>query len=386
MPLGNIVNDAARFKRIIKGQIRKKENLKRYLSREDLIGKQGRDKIRIPVPIITIPRFRYGPNQGGVAQGDGEVGDLIYPYDNEGEGMEGTDDPEKGDLMNLEMPMSELEDLLLEELGLPNIEPKGNRTIHTQKPIYKSIAEQGVQKNFKRTYKEALKRMAASGEYRPGDPVVVPVNRDFRYRAASAQPDLQSSAVLIYMLDVSGSMGYEERRLSRLTNSWLQRIIGRYYDNLDERFIVHTTNAYEVEGPVFYGTKLEGGTQASSAFEKCADIIKKEYSPEEWNIYCFYYSDGGNFEEDNDKAIALLGNMLLPAINMFCYGECNSDGKELFRYEIGKKFKLYDKDGSNIPKRKIRLSNLLGDDDILETLRTFLAKDKLPFYQAREIG
>src|SRR3989344_3783783 len=130
MPLGNILNDAARFKRIVKGQIRKKENLKKYLSQEDLIGKQGQDKIRIPVPIITIPRFRYGPNLGGVAQGDGEVGDPIYPYDSQGEGTEGSNDPDTGDIMNLEMPMSELEDLLLEELGLPNIEPKGNRTVH----------------------------------------------------------------------------------------------------------------------------------------------------------------------------------------------------------------------------------------------------------------
>lgn len=379
MPLGNILNDAARFKRIIKGQIKKKENLKRYLSREDLIGKQGQDKIRIPVPVITIPRFRYGPNLGGVAQGDGEIGDVIFPGEQDGTGAEGSDGPDNGEIMNLEMPMSELEDLIMEELGLPNIEPKGNRTIHTQKPIYKSIAEQGVQRNFKRTYKEALKRMAASGDYRPGD-AVVPIRRDFRYRAASARPDLQSSAVLIYIMDVSGSMGYEERRLCRLTNSWLQRIIGRHYDNLEERFIVHTTNAYEVEGSVFYGTKLEGGTHASSAFEKCIEIIKKEYSPEEWNIYGFYYSDGGNFEDDNDKAIALLGNMLLPAINMFCYGECSS-GKELFMYEIGKKFKLYGGDGSNIPKRKIRLANLMDDDDILETLRTFLAKEDLPFYQ-----
>ena len=382
MSLGNITSDSARFKRLIKGHVRKKENLKRYISRDELIGKKGDENIRIPVPIINIPRFRYGRNLGGVAQGDGDIGDIIDPHHSGGGGTAGSNDSDTGDLMDLEISLNELEELVLEELGLPCIEPKGNQTIHTIKPIYKSIAEQGVQRNFKRTYKEALKRMTASGNYQPGN-AVIPITKDFRYRAASYQPDLQSSAVLFYMLDASGSMGDEERRLCRITNSWVQRIIGRYYQNLEERFIVHTTNAYEVEGPVFYGTRLNGGTNASSAFEKSIEIIQKDYPPEQWNIYLFYYSDGGNFEEDNDKAIALLGNMLLPAINMFCYGECNSEGKELFMYEIGKKFNLNSNKGSDIPRRKIRTSTLMDDGDILETLRTFLTKDKLPFYQTR---
>ncbi|MEK6940180.1 MAG: DUF444 family protein [Nanoarchaeota archaeon] len=382
MPLGNITSDSARFKRLVKGYVRKKENLPRYISRDELIGRKGHQKIRIPVPVINIPRFRYGKNMGGVAQGDGDIGDIIDPHGSSQPGTGSSNDPDFGDLMDVEISVSELEELLLEELGLPYIEPKGNHTIHTQRPAYKSIAEQGVQRNFKRTYQEALKRMTASGDYQPGD-AIVPIRRDFRYRAASYQPDQQSSAALIYMLDVSGSMGEEERRLCRMANSWLQRIIGRYHHNLEERFIVHTMNAYEVEGSVFYGTRLAGGTMTSSAFQKSIEIIQKNYPPEEWNVYLFYYSDGGNIEEDNDKAIALLGNMLLPAVNMFCYGEC-SKGQELFMYEMGKRFNLNSDKGSDVPRKKIRTSTLLGDDDILETLRTFLTKDNLPFYQTKD--
>ncbi len=380
MSIGKIASDAARFKHIIKGHVGKKENLKKYISREELIGKKGNETIRIPVPIITIPRFKYGRNAGGVGQGDGEIGDIIDP--NSGRrGTKGSNEQDSGDLMDIEISVQELDDLLMKELGLPYIEPKGNHTLHTQKPVYKSIAEHGVKRHFKRTYTEALKRMSSSGEYQPGD-AVIPVTRDFRYRAASYQPNLQSSAVLFYLLDVSGSMGNEERRLCRMTNSWLQRIIGRYYDNLEEKFIVHTTNAYEVEGPVFYGTRLSGGTQASSAFEKTVEIIQKDYSPEEWNIYLFYYSDGENFTDDNDKAMALLGNTLLPTINMFCYGECNS-GKELFKNILEKKFNLNNNKGSDMPRKRIRTTSLLEDDDILECLRTFLAKDNLPFYQTK---
>lgn len=383
MPMGNIASDSERFKRIIKGQVRKKENLKRYISRDELITKKGDETIRIPVPVITIPRFRYGKNIGGVGQGDGKIGDVIDPDSPNRSGPGSGNAPDQGELMDVEFSVNELEEIVFEELGLPHLEPKKNQTIHAQKPRYNSIAEQGVQRHFKRTYKEALKRMSSSGEYQPGD-AIIPIHRDFRYRAPTYKPDQQSNAVLIYMLDVSTSMKEQERRLCRLTNSWLQRIIGRYYKNIEERFIVHTTDAHEVEGHVFYGTRLAGGTQASSAFQKSAEIIKKDYSPEEWNIYLFYYSDGGNFEEDNDKAFALLGNMLLPSINMFCYGECNP-GKELFMYEMGARFNLNSSKGSNIPRRKIRTSTLLDDDDILETLRTFLAKDNILFYQAKEI-
>lgn len=378
MPSGKILNDSARFKRIIKGHIKHKDNLKRYISRDELIGKRGNEKIRIPVPIITIPRFRYGKNLGGVAQGDGEVGDYIDPNYSGRPGSEGSDDPDAGDLMDVEISINELEDIIFEELGLPYLEPKGNQAIHAQKPVYKSIAEQGVQRHFKRTYREALKRMSASGDYQPGD-AVIPIHRDFRYRAASYQPDQQSNGVIFYLRDASPSVREEEMRLFGLTNFWIERIIAKYHDAIENRHIIHSSSAYEVEKPVFYQRKLIGGTLASSAFQKTIEIIKKEYPPEEWNIYIFYYSDGGNEESDNDKAFALLGNMLLPNINMFCYGE-SSKGKELFMYEMAKRFNLNSNKGSDAPRRKIRTSTLMDDDDILETLRTFLAKDNLPFY------
>lgn len=379
--MGNISGDYERFKQIVKGHIKQKDNLKRYISRDEILGKKGNDIIRIPVPTINLPKFKHGRNMGGVGQGEGNIGDVIDPHSSHGSSSEGGNDPDSGDLMDVELSMNELEDMVFEELGLPYIEPKRSQTIHAQKPAYRSIAEQGVVRHLKRTYIEALKRMSASGLYQPGD-AVVPIRRDFRYRAVSYKPDLQSNAVLFYLLDVSGSMGDNERRLCRSTNSWLQRIIGRYYKNIEERFIVHTTNAYEVEGPVFYGTKLAGGTQASSALQKTMEVIDENYPIDEWNTYCFYYSDGGNFKEDNNKALNILGNML-PSINLFCYGECSSK-QELFMREIEKKFNLNSNKGSNIPRKKIRTSTLADDDSILETLRTFLAKDNVLFYQTKE--
>ena len=379
MPLGNIAADSARFKRIAEGQIRK--NLARYISREDFITKKREQTIRIPVPVIKIPRFGYGINVGGVGHGDGQIGDNVDPFANSNHGSnKGNDSPDTEDLMNLEMTVKELEDLVIEEVGLPNLEPKTNhQTLHTEKAIYKSIAEKGVIRNFKRSYKEALKRASSSGDYQPGDAVILS-QPDLRYRSPVYLPNQQSNAVLIYMMDVSGSMGEKKRQLCRTTNSLLQKIISRYYHNLEERFIVHTTNAHEVEGKVFYETKFEGGTIISSAFQKSYDLIKEHYPPKEWNIYLFYYSDGDNYEPDNDKALTILGNMLLPAINMFSYAQCTIS-KGFFLNEMNKRFNLKSSTGSEIPRQKIRCATLAEEGDKLKTLKTFLNKDQVPFYQ-----
>jgi uncharacterized protein len=68
MPL-NIDNDYHRFRQIVKGRIRK--DLKRFMSNGEMIGRQGKKTVSIPLPQITIPRFRYGKNKG-VGQGEGE--------------------------------------------------------------------------------------------------------------------------------------------------------------------------------------------------------------------------------------------------------------------------------------------------------------------------
>ena len=47
-----IHNDQSRFKDIVRGKI--KQNLKNYIQKGELIGKQGKDKITIPVPRAVI--------------------------------------------------------------------------------------------------------------------------------------------------------------------------------------------------------------------------------------------------------------------------------------------------------------------------------------------
>ena len=53
-----IERDQRRFKQIVRGKIR--ENLRKYITHDEMIGRKGRDLVRIPVPQVDVPRFRYG--------------------------------------------------------------------------------------------------------------------------------------------------------------------------------------------------------------------------------------------------------------------------------------------------------------------------------------
>ena len=77
-----IEQDHARFKKIVKGKVKKE--LKKFVTSGDLVGKQGDKMVTIPIPRIDIPRFRFtDKQQGSVGQGDGQAGD---PVEGDGEG------------------------------------------------------------------------------------------------------------------------------------------------------------------------------------------------------------------------------------------------------------------------------------------------------------
>ena len=123
-----IERDHNRFKEIVKGRIKK--DFKKYISKGEMIGRQSGKTISIPVPQIDLPRFKYGKNQGGVGQGDGDSGDPMNGQPGEGQGA--GEDPGQH-LLEVDVTLHELAEILGEELELPNIQPKGDRSISDQR-------------------------------------------------------------------------------------------------------------------------------------------------------------------------------------------------------------------------------------------------------------
>jgi uncharacterized sporulation protein YeaH/YhbH (DUF444 family) len=177
----------------------------------------------------------------------------------------------------------------------------------------------------------------------------------------------ESNAVIFYMMDVSGSMGDEQKELVRTTAFWIDTWLRSQYKTMESRYITHDAAAREVNQETFYKTRESGGTAISTAYRLCADIITENYSPQDWNIYTFHFSDGDNLLSDNEVCFKILREELLPKVNLFCYGQVRS---------------LY---GSGEFKRKLDdaldLENLItteikNKEEIYDAIKVFLGKGK----------
>jgi len=364
-----IDRDAGRFRQIVRGAIRR--NLRKFMTKGELLGKKGKDIISIPLPQIDIPRFRFDTRgQGGVGQGEGEVGDPLGQGDEPGSGKAG-DQP--GDhLLEAEVTLADLAEIMAEELQVPNIQPRGRKTIETSSDTYKGIRRVGPEslRHFKRTYREALKRQIASGAYDAGNPLVIPIKEDKRYRSLKTETVPQTNAVILYMMDVSGSMGEEQKEIVRIESFWIDTWLRHQYKGLESRYIIHDATAREVDRDTFFHTRESGGTMISSAYLLCRDILERDYPADDWNVYPFHFSDGDNWSlEDTGRCITLLEEYLLPRSNIFCYGQVESPyGSGQFIKDLRQRFQ-------GRPE-EIVLSEIKNKDGIYNSIKDFLGKGK----------
>src|SRR5580700_4498196 len=249
-----------------------------------MIGKKGKDLVSIPLPQIDIPQFRYGTKgSGGVGQGDGQPGQPLGP--GQGEPQPGAGDQPGGHILEVELTMEELASILGEELALPRIEPRGKKNIVTTRDKYTGIRQAGPEslRHFKRTFKRALKRQITSNTYNPVVPIVIPIRADKQYRSWKEVQQPQSVAVIVYMMDVSGSMTDEQKEIVRIEAFWIDTWIKAHYQGIETVYIIHDAAAQEVDEHTFYHTRESGGTKISAAYDLAFKVIQARYSPDQWN-------------------------------------------------------------------------------------------------------
>jgi len=361
----NIETDLNRFKQIVRGKVRKE--LKRYMSSGELIGKQGDKLVSIPLPEVRIPRIRYGENQtGGMGQGDGE----------QGESAEGGDGSQAGNaegqhLLEAEISLEELAEIMGDELELPRIEPRSATQLSSERDKYTSISITGPEalRHNRRTYRNALKRQIASGSYNPSQPLVIPRKDDRRYRSWNTKNEPTSAAVVIYMMDVSGSMGREQKEIVRLEAFWIDTWLRHNYQNLETRFIIHDAVAKEVDRDTFFRTRESGGTLISSAYKLAMKMIEDDYPADQWNVYPFHFSDGDNWSAaDTKSCLDLLENDMLPRVNQFSYGQVDSEyGSGQFYGDLGERM------GED---ERVAISRVPNRDGIMDSIKDFLGKGR----------
>ncbi len=363
-----IERDRKRFEDIVRGRI--KQDLKRHITRGELIGKRGKEIVSIPLPQIDLPRFRYGSKeQGGVGQGPGEAGTPLGDHPGDGTGNGAGEEPGHH-IREVELSIEEITQLLGETLELPRIQPRGADSLTAVKGRYTGIRRIGPEtlRSFKRTYREALKRQVSSGTYDPRHPLVVPVREDMRYRSWRDRKIPVANAVIFYLMDVSGSMANEQKEIVRIESFWIDNWIRSHYDGVRSRYVIHDAAAREVDRDTFFTTRESGGTKISSAYELAQRIADLEYPAEDWNLYFFHFSDGDNLGSgDNERCFKLLRERLLPGANLFGYGQVES------RAGSGAFFGALQ---DHVQADNLVLSRISDRDAILGSIKEFLGKGR----------
>ena len=353
--MSRIQSDVNRFRQIVRGRVR--DELRKHLGRQELIARQGKRIVSLPIPHLETPHFVHDPGGVGVGRGEGD-----------GDGRTAGNEPGQH-LLEAEFTTEELAAMLGEALELPRIEPKGRDELDSSGGRYSGISTVGPEslRHFKRSYRRALRRMLVSGTYDADRPRVVVDRADRRYRAFKPKPKPSANAVIVYVMDVSGSMGADQKELVRIESFWLDTWIRSHYQGTRSVFIVHDAAAKEVDRDTFFRIRESGGTVISSAYDLCDRILVERYPPEDWNVYLFHFSDGENYSrQDTEKCLDMLRDRLLPALNLFGYGQVESYGTSGDFYEA-----LQSRFAAD---RRVALSRIPDRDAIVDSIKLLLGR------------
>jgi len=299
-----------------------KKNLADIVSEESIIMHDGRKILKVPIRSLDEFHFRfdYGKQKhGGQGDGSSKKGDVVYTDPQKGQGKgKGAGEEPGVDYYEADVTIEELAEMIFEDLGLPNLEQKKNPELASESVEFKDVRKKGIASNIdrKRTIIEVIKRNALKGD--PGLHGITP--EDLRYKTWDNTYKYESSAVVLAMMDTSGSMGPFEKYIARSFFFWMVRFLRTKYNNVQIVFLAHHTEAKETSEEEFFTKGTSGGTRCSSVYKLALDVIEKRYSPQDYNIYAFHFSDGDNLVSDNDNCIRLI-NELLQVCNMVGYGE-----------------------------------------------------------------
>ena len=369
-----------------------RDNIADIISEESIIGRDRDRVVKVPIRGIKEYRFVYGDNEGGVGTGDGETqpGQVVgkagqKPGQGQGQGPGGNEPGQ--DIYETEISLDELVDIMFEDLELPDMERKILKEALAER-VSKRLGyrKQGVRAHLdrKRTAKQRIKRQIARGVTSalqtdeptgeadtPASPAErFPFNKsDLTYRRLRVDTREESNAVVVCIMDTSGSMDRLKKYLARSFFFLLFQFVCTKYQNTELVFIGHHTQAKEVSEDEFFHKGESGGTLISSGYNKALEIIKNRFHPAHWNIYAFHCSDGDNFDSDNAEAMKA-ATELCETCNLFGYGEIKPMGSHYYESSMLDRFKKLAADNfqSVLIERR---------EDVWPAFKAFMSKDRV---------
>ena len=296
-------------------------------------GRDGDDKVVvIPTTVEeklihdSVPEDEEGegqdPGEGGA--GEGEEGEVIgeQPVREEQGGGSGSGQGQgQGGAHELESTVYDLGRVLTEQFALPNLRDKGKKRSLTRFAYDLTDKNRGFGQilDKKGTLRRVLQTNIALGRVQAGAPVdagaLMVSPNDRLYRILSREKDYESQAVVFFVRDYSGSMAGKPTELvvnqHVLIYAWLSY---QYQNQVETRFILHDTEAREVENfQSYYQMQVAGGTQVASAYRLVNRIVAEEELTRDYSIYVFHGTDGDDWDTYGEETLPELEKMLVYA-------------------------------------------------------------------------
>ncbi len=381
--------DRQRHRQKVRESIR--ENIADIIAEESIIGKDKDRVIKVPLRGVKEYRFVFGDNAGGAGQGDGDArpGQVVGKVGQQpGKGDDLAGDRPGVDYYETDVTLEELIEIMFEDLELPNLERRALREILADQSIkrkgYRHVGIR-VRLDKRRTAKQRITRMLASGKgprqravseqaaeaasREPEPERRFPYHHDdLRYKHIESDVREESNAVVMCIMDTSGSMDTMKKYLARSFFFLLYQFISTRYRSVEIVFIAHHTEAREVTEEEFFHKGESGGTFISSGYQKALEIIAERYHPSLWNVYAFHCSDGDNFESDNPAALSA-AEELAELSNLFGYGEIKPLGSRYYESSMLNVFR-------KIQNHHFHTVLIERKEDIWPSFKAFLAKER----------
>lgn len=351
-----------------------RNNLPDLITEESIILSNGDEVVKIPIRSLDEYKIRYNYDKNkhvGQGDGDSQVGDVIARDGSSGQRGagkgQGAGDQPGEDYFEAEVSLLDIEEALFQQLELPNLKRKDLAEEVVENIEFNDIRQTGLMGNIdkKRTMMAAFKRNAMSGK--PSFHPIYPEDLKFKTWNEVVKPE--SKAVVLAMMDTSGSMGIWEKYMARSFFFWMIRFLRTKYEKVDIEFIAHHTEAKIVSEEDFFSKGESGGTICSSVYRKALELIDEKYSPHLFNIYPFHFSDGDNLTSDNARCVKLVSE-LMSVSNMFGYGEVNQYNRSSTLMSAYR----------NIQDEKFRYYILKHKSDVFHAMRSFFQKEEREQY------
>lgn len=355
------------------------DNIADLIAEESIIGKDKGKIIKVPIRGMKEYRFVYGENTPGVGQGDGnsQPGQVVGRSQGQakGQGQDKAGNQPGIDYYETDVTLEELIEMMFEDFQLPDMERKTLREVMSERlSKRKGYRKEGIRIRLdkKRTALSRIKRKIATQvreKKEEAEEERFPFRKEdltYRHTVEDARPD--SNAVVICIMDTSGSMDTMKKYLARSFFFLLYQFVSTKYRNVELVFVAHHMEGKEVTEDEFFHRGESGGTLISSGYNKALEIIRDRYHPSVWNVYAFHCSDGDNFESDNSAAFKA-AKELCDACNLFGYGEIKPSGYYAYESSMIELFR-------QLGAENFKSVTIAGKDYIWPSFCAFLARER----------